>query len=76
MKILIIGAGSLGLLLAGRLAAAGGARVRLVARTAEQAAQIAEQGVDVRDSGGTIHATGVHCVSFSEEASSEEASAA
>jgi len=47
MRIDVVGAGSLGLLLAGSLAGVPAARVRVVARTSEQAADLARDGVAV-----------------------------
>jgi 2-dehydropantoate 2-reductase len=63
MKILIVGAGSLGLLFAGKLSAAPGTDVRLVTRTAAQAEQIREHGLQIEEEGRSVRAE-LSCVSF------------
>jgi 2-dehydropantoate 2-reductase len=56
VRIRIIGGGSIGLLLAGKLAAAGRAQVELVTRSEEQAARIRCQGITVREPDALIRA--------------------
>jgi 2-dehydropantoate 2-reductase len=56
LRIRIIGGGSLGLLLAGKLAAAGRAQVELVTRGEEQAERICREGVTVREPERVIRA--------------------
>lgn len=48
MRIRIVGAGSIGLLLAGKLAGAKAAEIELITRTEDQAAQVREYGVTVQ----------------------------
>ncbi|KIL41735.1 hypothetical protein SD70_05025 [Gordoniibacillus kamchatkensis] len=55
-RLRIIGGGSIGLLLAGKLAAAGEAQVELVTRSEEQAETIRREGVTVREPGGSFRA--------------------
>ncbi|MGZ7443670.1 ketopantoate reductase family protein [Paenibacillus sp. TH7-28] len=54
MKIDIVGAGALGLLFGGKLAAAG-ERVRFWTRTAEQAALLRKEGIELTEPDGTVH---------------------
>lgn len=57
-SLAVIGGGSLGLLLAGRLAAAG-RDATVVTRTAEQAAKLADEGITIEEAhgGGSVPAT-------------------
>ncbi len=66
MNIEIIGGGSLGLLLAGRLAAAdGGGSLTLVVRTPGQAAAVSRLGITVQEQDGKhLHATDAGCLDF------------
>ncbi|WP_010270150.1 ketopantoate reductase family protein [Paenibacillus senegalensis] len=61
MRVLVVGGGSIGLLMAGRLAL-GSAEVHLVCRTKEQAESIAAQGITVTALNGTKQT--VHPVSI------------
>ena len=53
MDIVIVGAGAIGLLVAARLAQAGGNRVALLARS--NAAQLAAEGIAIGENGATTH---------------------
>jgi len=65
MNIDIVGGGSLGLLLAGKLAnVPAGVRVRLIARTKEQAERIDNEGIAVRETDGTVRRSRVPCADF------------
>ncbi|HZG86598.1 2-dehydropantoate 2-reductase [Paenibacillus sp.] len=68
MRIDIVGAGSLGLLLAGRLAVVPAAKVRVVTRTREQAAALARDGVAVSELDGRERAAPVAGVGFGDAA--------
>jgi 2-dehydropantoate 2-reductase len=74
MRITIIGAGSIGLLLAGKLNANGCASIRLVTRTEEQAETIRLKGITVREAatGRSLH-TEVSVCSIHRLAECEEA---
>jgi 2-dehydropantoate 2-reductase len=56
MRIRIIGAGSIGLLLAGKLAASGAAAIELVTKTEEQALRLNQEGVTVKEPCETVRA--------------------
>ncbi len=66
MNIEIIGGGSLGLLLAGRLAAAdSGGSVTLVVRTLQQAEAVSRLGITVQEQDGKhLHTTEAGCLDF------------
>jgi 2-dehydropantoate 2-reductase len=69
MNIYIVGGGSLGLLLAGKLPVVPGVRTRLIARTREQAGRIAKGGIAVLERDGVERRTRIDCVHFDEAAS-------
>lgn len=62
MKIVIVGAGSLGLLLAGKLAAVPDAEVSLITRSKEQAARISFSGLQLEEGGQTLFIANVGAV--------------
>lgn len=65
MNIEIIGGGSIGMLLAGRLAASALHHVKLVVRTSRQAEAISRQGITVQDGEGRNNAAAaVPCIGF------------
>lgn len=69
MNLVIIGGGSIGLLLAGSLAGACAGSLTLVVRTPRQAEAISRLGITVRDKEGSHPRTGaVACLSFEEYA--------
>lgn len=73
MRIDCIGGGSIGMLLAGRLAA-GRAQVNLVTRTAEQAAALRSEGITVTDyESGVSVSSSIQAVDFGEYAEQDGA---
>ncbi|HZG77733.1 MAG TPA: 2-dehydropantoate 2-reductase [Paenibacillus sp.] len=64
MNIDIAGGGSLGLLLAGKLAHVPGVRARLIARTREQAELVAREGIAVLERDGVERRARIACESF------------